>query len=38
MGMMHLPDLPDAIQAWNRLKHLMALWMTFSILMAGFGV
>mmetsp|Transcript_15259 Transcript_15259/g.37567 ORF Transcript_15259/g.37567 Transcript_15259/m.37567 type:complete len:295 (-) Transcript_15259:228-1112(-) len=33
MGMMHLPDLPDAIQAWNRLKHLMALWMTFSILM-----
>jgi hypothetical protein len=36
-GVIHLPDLPDAIQAWNKLRHLMALWMAFSIILVVFS-
>ena len=32
-GVLHVPDLPDAVQAWNGMRHLMALWMAFSICM-----
>lgn len=28
-----MPELPDAIQAYNRLRALMLTWMTVSILM-----
>ena len=28
-----VPDLPDAIAAWNSLRTIMSLWMAFSIIM-----
>ena len=30
-GVYHMPDLPDAIEAWGKLRPLMAAWFTFSI-------
>lgn len=34
-ALFHVPDLPDAVQAWNGLRPMMALWMAFSVGMVG---